>query len=227
MQDLNAPPLNPLPPIVWIVALPIIAMELVLSAGQSGIAGGPDAIGWRNIAVQNLAFSPELMRYFWETGQFPLDGMHRLVSYPLVHGGLMHAALVIVIFAALGKMVGEAFRWWAVALLLLASTVVGALAYTLVPDLRAPLIGGYPPVYGLIGAFTFLMLTRARATGGNQLSAFQMIGLLLGIQLVFGAFFGGGWTWVAELAGFVTGFGLSFLISPGGWSRLRERMRQR
>ncbi len=227
MQDLNAPPLNPLPPIVWIVALPIIAMELVLSAGQSGIAGGPDAIGWRNIAVQNLAFSPELMRYFWETGQFPLDGMHRLVSYPLVHGGLMHAALVIVIFAALGKMVGEAFRWWAVALLLLASTVVGALAYTLVPDLRAPLIGGYPPVYGLIGAFTFLMLTRARATGGNQLSAFQMIGLLLGIQLVFGAIFGGGWTWVAELAGFVTGFGLSFLISPGGWSRLRERMRQR
>jgi membrane associated rhomboid family serine protease len=227
MQDLNAPPLNPLPPIVWIVALPIIAMEIVLSAGQYGIAGGPDAIGWRSLAVQELAFSPELMRYFWETGRFPLDGMHRLISYPLVHGGLMHAAMVIVIFAALGKMVGEAFRWWAVAILLVASTIMGALAYTLVPDLKAPLIGGYPPVYGLIGAFTFLMLTRARATGGNQLGAFQMIGLLLGIQLVFGAVFGGGYLWVAELAGFITGFVLSFIISPGGWGRLRDRIRQR
>ncbi len=227
MQDLNAPPLNPLPPIVWIVALPIIAMELVLSAGQYGIAGGPNAIGWRSIAVQNLAFSPELMRYFWEAGRFPLDGMHRLISYPLVHGGLSHALFVIVIFAALGKMVGEAFRWWAVALLLMASTIVGALAYTLVPDLNAPLIGGYPPVYGLIGAFTFLMLTRVRATGGNQLSAFQLIGFLLGFQLVFGAIFGGGWAWVADLAGFITGFALSFVISPGGWTRLRNRIRQR
>jgi membrane associated rhomboid family serine protease len=227
MNDLNAPPLNPLPPIVWIVALPIIAMELVLSAGQYGIAGGPDAIGWRSVAVQNLAFSPEMMRYFLESGRYPLDGMHRLVSYPLVHGNFTHAMFVIVIFAALGKMVGEVFRWWAVAILLLASTIMGALAYTLVPDLRAPLLGGYPPVYGLIGAFTFLMLTRLRSNGGNQLGAFQLIGFLLGFQLLFGAIFGGGWEWVADLAGFITGFALSFVISPGGWTRLRDRIRQR
>jgi membrane associated rhomboid family serine protease len=227
MQDLNAPPLNPLPPIVWIVALPIIAMELVLSAGQYGIAGGPDAIGWRSLAVQNLAFSPELMRYFWETGRYPLDGMYRLVSYPLVHGGFTHAMFVIVIFAALGKMVGEIFRWWAVAFLLLASTIAGALAYTLVPGLKAALIGGYPAVYGLIGAFTFLMLVRQRANGGNQLGAFQLIGILLGFQLVFGAIFGSSWDWVADVAGFITGFALSFVISPGGWTRLRDRIRQR
>jgi membrane associated rhomboid family serine protease len=227
MQDLNAPPLNPLPPIVWIVALPIIAMELVLSAGQYGIAGGPNAIGWRSLAVQNLAFSPEHMRYYWETGRFPLIGMHRLISYPLVHGSFTHAMFVIVIFAALGKMVGEIFRWWAVAVLLLASTIAGALAYTLVPDLKAALIGGYPAVYGLIGAFTFLMLVRQRANGGNQLGAFQLIGFLLGFQLIFGAIFGGGWEWVADLAGFITGFALSFVISPGGWTRLRDRIRQR
>jgi membrane associated rhomboid family serine protease len=114
-----------------------------------------------------------------------------------------------------------------VAILLLASTIMGALAYTLVPDLRAPLLGGYPPVYGLIGAFTFLMLTRARSNGGNQLGAFQLIGFLLGFQLLFGAIFGGGWEWVADLAGFITGFALSFVISPGGWTRLRDRIRQR
>lgn len=227
MQDLNAPPLNPLPPIVWIVALPIIAMEVVLSAGQHGLAGGPSAIGWRISAVQELAFSPELLRYYWQTGQYPLNGMHRLISYPLVHGGLSHALFVLVIFAALGKMVGEAFRWWAVAIVLMASTIVGALAYTTVPGLKAALIGGYPGVYGLIGAFTYLMLTRAEAEGGSRLRAFQLIGFLLGFQLLFGAIFGGGWEWVADLAGFATGFALSFAVSPGGWSRLRNRIRQR
>jgi len=30
MDDRNAPPLNPLPPVVWALALPIIAMEVVL-----------------------------------------------------------------------------------------------------------------------------------------------------------------------------------------------------
>lgn len=227
MQDLNAPPLNPLPPVVWIVALPIIAMEAVLSAGQYGIAGGPDAIGWRSIAVQNLAFSPELMRYFWDTGQYPPDGMHRLLSYPLVHGGLTHALFVVVIFAALGKMVGEAFRWWAVVVILLAATVAGALAYTLVPDIKAALIGGYPPVYGLIGGFTYLMLTRAEANGSSRLRAFQLIGFLLGFQLFFGAIFGGGFEWVADLAGFLTGFVLSFVVSPGGWARLHDKLRRR
>jgi membrane associated rhomboid family serine protease len=227
MQDLNAPPLNPLPPMVWIVCLPIIAMEIVLSAGQYGLAGGPEGIGWRSIAVQNLAFSPELMRYFWETGRYPLDGMHRLISYPLVHGAPLHALFVVVIYAALGKMVGEIFRWWAVALVLVASTVIGALAYTLVPDLKAGLIGGYPPVYGMIGCFTYIMATRLAAAGQSQLNAFRLIGFLLAIQLLFGAVFGGGWEWVADIAGFVTGFVLSFGVSPGGWSRLRDRVRQR
>jgi membrane associated rhomboid family serine protease len=227
MNDLNAPPLNPLPPIVWIVALPLIAMELVLSAGQYGFAGGPSAIGWRIQAVQSFAYSPELMRYYWETGRYPLNGMHRLITYPFVHGNLTHMFMVLVMFAALGKMVGEAFRWWAVAVVLVASTVVGALAYTMVPDLKAALVGGYPAVYGLIGSFTYLMATRLGATGESRLRAFQMIGFLLGVQLIFGVVFGGGSEWVADLAGFVTGFALSFVVAPGGWSRLRDRLRQR
>jgi membrane associated rhomboid family serine protease len=32
---------------------------------------------------------------------------------------------------------------------------------------------------------------------------------------------------VADLSGFVTGFVLSFVVSPGGWARVREKIRQR
>jgi membrane associated rhomboid family serine protease len=54
-----------------------------------------------------------------------------------------------------------------------------------------------------------------------------MIGFLLGIQLVFGLIFGGGWEWVADLSGFLAGFFLSFVVSPGGWERARDKLRHR
>jgi membrane associated rhomboid family serine protease len=96
-----------------------------------------------------------------------------------------------------------------------------------VPGNAAPLFGGYPAVYGLIGAFTFLLWVNLAAVGANKYRAFSFIGFLLGIQLVFGLFFGGGYEWVADLAGFVCGFLLSFVVSPGGWGRVLAKVRQR
>jgi hypothetical protein len=86
---------------------------------------------------------------------------------------------------------------------------------------------GYPAVYGLIGAFTFILWVRLGQQGAPQYRAFSLIALLLGIQLVFGLLFGGGPDWIAEVAGFAAGFLLSFVVSPGGWARVRERLRQR
>lgn len=228
MQDHNAPPLNPLPWVVWALALPIIAMEAVVALAAGGLLGGAEGIGWRLQAVERFAFSPDYMRYMMEVGTYPLDGVARLVTYPFVHGTTMHAVFVTVILLALGKMVGEVFRWWAVIAVFFASAAVAALVFTVVlPGVRQPLIGGYPPVYGLIGGFTFLLWVNLAAVGANKYRAFTMIGFLLGVQLVFGLLFGGGWEWVADIAGFVTGFILSFLVSPGGWARVKAKVRQR
>ena len=80
---------------------------------------------------------------------------------------------------------------------------------------------------GLIGAFTYLLWTRLAGTGAMQYRAFTMIGFLLLAQLLFGVLFGGGLEWVADLTGFVTGFALSFVVAPGGWAQVRDRLRQR
>ena len=62
----------------------------------------------------------------------------------------------------------------------------------------------------------------------TALRAFSLVGLLLAFQLVFGLLFGSaGYAWVAEIAGFVTGFALSFLLVPGGLRDVRERIRHR
>jgi membrane associated rhomboid family serine protease len=163
-----------------------------------------------------------------EIGSYPLDGIHRLFTYSLVHGTTMHAVFVVVILLALGKMVGEVFRWWAVLVVFFGSAAMAAVIYTLIlPEVRQPLIGGYPAVYGLIGGFTFLLWVNLAAVGANKYRAFSLIGFLLAVQLVFGLLFGGGWEWVADVAGFVTGFLLSFVVSPGGARRVLDKLRQR
>lgn len=226
--DYNAPPVNPLPPIVWVLALPLIAMEVILSLGAAGLVGGPQAVGWRLQAVERFAAFPELVKLQWETGGHPLTELHRLVSYALVHGSFTHAIFAVVMLLALGKWVAEVFRWWAVLVVVLGSAAFGALCYgLLVPGLRAPLIGAYPAVYGLIGAFTFMLFTNLSRVGANKFRAFSMIGFLLFFQFVFGMLFGGSWDWVADVAGFAFGFLVSFVVSPGGFGRVMDQLRQR
>lgn len=225
MQDHNAPPLNPLPPVVWALTLPMIALEIVLQIGEAGIAGGPDAVGWRVEAITKIAFVPDLWREMWQLGSFPVEHLARLVAYPFVHGTLTHTAFAVVILLALGKFVGEVLRFWAVLVVFFGATLVGALAYGFLTT-PMPLFGAYPGDYGLVGAFTYLMWLRL-AGSGKEYRAFSMIGLLLGVQLIFGVAFGGGWGWVADLAGFAAGFALTVLVAPGGIPRLIDHLRQR
>jgi hypothetical protein len=63
-------------------------------------------------------------------------------------------------------------------------------------------------------------------TGGQQAQAFTLIGFLMGIQLVFGIFFQIGYLWVAELSGFIAGFGLIAFVVPGGIRRLLSALRR-
>jgi rhomboid protease GluP len=49
----------------------------------------------------------------------------------------------------------------------------------------------------------------------------------MAIQIIFGVIQGDFGNVVADLAGFVAGFLLSFIVSPGGWQRALNRLRQR
>jgi hypothetical protein len=63
--------------------------------------------------------------------------------------------------------------------------------------------------------------------GQNQLQAFRLIAMLLGLTLAYGLIFGADLTWIAEITGFVVGFGLTTLLAPGGWAAFLARVRQR
>ncbi|MFT4151590.1 MAG: rhomboid family intramembrane serine protease [Paracoccaceae bacterium] len=237
MQDHNAP-INPLPWVVWLLALPLIAVEVVLGLGQAGIAGGPEAIGWRMQAVQQFAFVPDALWWMVENRRLQPDLLARILCYPVINGSFTSALFAGAMLLALGKMVGEVMRWWAVLAVFFAGAIVAALAFALVARPGFPLFGTFPPIYALIGAFTWLLWQRRRAMGANRVGAFRMIGFLLAIQPIF-ALMGWIlnpqpevewywlWIWIADLAGFATGFGLAILLVPGGWGSLMARMRSR
>lgn len=220
-------PFNALPSVVVALALPILAVELLLGAGARGFLGGPGAVGWRLDALRDYAFFGPVLDAMIEVNRWPIAEVSRFVTYPFVHYGFTHMLMVMVFLLALGKMVGEVFSAGAVLLVFFASAIVGALAFTFLTEDPTPLAGGYPAVYGLIGAFTFILWVRLGQQGAPQVRAFTLIGLLLFVQLVFGLFFGTGQQWVAEVAGFCTGFALSFVVSPGGWARAVARLRAR
>lgn len=229
-QDPNASPINPLPPVVSFLALLLAAIEILFTLGERGFVGGPGAIGWRLAAVQDWGVIDSVFDWMLETGQFPPAELARLLTYPLIHGDFTHAVFVIVFILALGKMVGEVFHPAALLAVFLGASICGALAYVILLDERAALIGGFPGVYGLIGAFSFILWMNLSATGQRRYRAFTLIGILLAVQLLFGLIFGGPKDWVADLAGFATGFALSFVVSPGGVARIRgwvARARQR
>ncbi|WP_299899088.1 rhomboid family intramembrane serine protease [uncultured Ruegeria sp.] len=220
------PPVNPLPPVVVALVLFIIGIELVFTLGARGLVGGPAAVGWRLDAIQHYSFSADIFDWMVLNGRWPFDHVIRFVTYPFVSANFTQAIFVCVFVLAMGKMVGEVFGGFPMLLIFVVSGVGGALTYAVLLDPRYPLIGGFPPVYGLIGAFTWLLWRKLSLVGANQAKAFQLIAVLMGIQFLFGLIFGGNAEWVADLGGFVTGFGMSFLVAPGAWARIVGRIRR-
>lgn len=226
MQDPQRPrPLNPVPPFVIALFLVIIGVEAMFSLGARGMIGGPDAIGWRAGAIEDYGFNGDILTWMMQNNVWPTEHLRRFVTYAFVHGSFTHALFAGVLLLAMGKFVSEVFRHWAVLVLFLVSTVGGALAFGLVVQDRPWLIGAFPGVYGLIGGFTYIMWLRLGQLGSNQARAFTLIGVLMGLQLVFGLIFGASATWVADVSGFVVGFLASFMLSPGGFAKLRARIR--
>lgn len=224
MNQPHESPVNPMPPVVVALFLVLLGIECVFQLGARGILGGPEAVGWRLTALQKYAFSAEILGWMIETDRWPPEHLIRFVTYPFVHLSFTQALFAGVFLLAMGKMVAEVFGALGMLVIFFLSSIMGALVYALIGG-EVPLIGAFPAVYGLIGGFTYLLWRNLSVVGANQSRAFTLIAFLMGIQLVF-SLFSGSKDWVADLAGFATGFGLSFFVVPGGWGDLKRRMRR-
>ena len=221
------PPFNKLPPVVLVLFLIMAGIEGTLALGEAGLIGGPAAIGWRLALVRDWGFSGDIFDAMMAQGVWSWEHLARMVTYPFIHLGFTHALVASVLMLALGKMAAEVMGQFAMLALFVLSGIGGAMAYALLLDDPVWLVGSYPPVYGLIGGYSFLLWRKLAASGGQQMRAFSLIAMLMGLQLVRSLFATVGNGWVAELAGFLTGFALSFICAPGECARILSKLRQR
>lgn len=226
MQDYKEPsPVNPLPPVVVVLFLAMALPEIAFGLGERGLAGGPEAIGWRLAAVQSYAFSGDIFDWMVTNGRWLPEHLLRFLTYPFVNSSFSSALFAAVLLLALGKLVGEVLGQIAVLVLFFGGAIFGALIYGLLLNDNW-LVGGFPAVYGLIGGYSFVMWQSLGARGEQQLRAFNLIAMLLGLQLLWGVFFDVGNGWVADLAAFVFGFCASAALVPGGITRLLASLRR-
>lgn len=220
-------PFNTIPPVALALVLVIAGIELAFQARLAGFAGGRGVDDWRQMALDNWAFAPAVLDVLVERGFGNIDLLKRFLSYSFFHASFTHTLWATVLLLALGKFVGEAYRAGPFLIIYFGSVMGAALVFGLLARTNFPLIGAYPGIYGLIGAYTYLMWLTLGRMGENQLRAFSLIGILMGLTLVYSMLFGSDPWWIAEAAGFVIGLFLAPLVAPGGWKAFLDRLRQR
>lgn len=213
--------LNPLPWVVWLLALVIAGVELVLWAGAHGLVNMAGAAAWRAQAFVTVGISPDLQGWMIETRQTPLPHLARYLTFGLVHAGPMQAALVIVITTALGKYCAERLGSLRVLALLALAQAAGGLAFGLAAQPGAWLIGGYPLIFALAGCYGWLawqVADDARA----RVRATALVAVLIAGRLTLAALAGGGADWVADIVACMAGAALPPLLAPGMLARIRR-----
>ena len=223
----NTPIVNPMPKSIFGLFMVIAAVEITFVLAQAQFIGGTTGIGWRSFAVSEYGLTSSLFPWMVENRYFPVEHLIRFLTYPFVHSGTMATAIACALFLGIGRMVGHVFSWWSVLVIFFGSAIFGGIAYSLFGPEGMWLFGSFPAVYGMIGAYTFMMWVTLRAEDGQSRQAFYLIAMLMGIQLVFEFLFSGQSEWIADLSGFLFGFFVCFLIAPGGFQRVVALVRRR
>jgi membrane associated rhomboid family serine protease len=220
-------PFNKMPPALVALVAIILGIELVLMAGEAELIGGMAGTTWRITLLERFAFFDSQFEWMIDNGVVRLKYLMRLVTYALFQPQFMIAMIVSVFVLALGNLMSRALSQWRVLAIFFGASIIGALVFAAAWDTKTPLLSGLTGAYALVGGYSFLIGRHLKSTGGRQLNAFALIGVLLTAQLVMGLVYGDSKAWVSETSGFVSGFFLTWVLLPGtmaGWiTKARKR----
>ncbi|MCV6823628.1 MULTISPECIES: rhomboid family intramembrane serine protease [Halocynthiibacter] len=218
-------PFLALPWAVVCLALVVAGVEGYLLLSEFG-AFGPAKIGMRGTAIQEFGFNGAVVSYFLETGRIVPGHLMRLFTYSFVQPGFSQAVFIAVLVLALGKLTAESLGNVALLIIFFASAFIAAFVYGLVFGAQAIAYGGYPGVFGLIGAYTFIRYQEYAASGGPKTRAFKLIAVLAGLRLFLAFFYGWQSNWVADFAAFPVGVILAIALVPGAFAGFVAKMRR-
>lgn len=208
MQSQN---FEPLPWSIKYIAGVLVAIELLLSAGDYGLL--PIA-NIRHSAFVYGALWPEVARGNWPevySGQRYI----MLLSHAFLHGGLAHMAMNTVVILALGKRLGAVLSNGQLLLLFVGSAVAGGAMYLALAQGDAPVVGASGAVFGFFGVWKYLEYTARRRMGLSLMPIWQFIGVLVLLNVGLWYMLSGMLAWQAHLGGFVAGWLLGMVFARG------------
>ena len=217
---------NPVSPIVVVLVAAMIVVELTFQAAEHGLIGGPLASGWRVEAFRFFGFHRAVFDHILKGGDVTPNVIWPFLSYLFVHQSFLHMLVAAALILAMGKMIADMFSGLAVLVLFVACGLAGALAFGFLSRPGGfPLTGSYPVFYGLIGTFTWIKVFELRAKNERIWPAFQAIGMFIVFRGLFALYAGVPNDWMADLAGFLTGFLLAYILAPDGKDRIKGWVR--
>lgn len=210
--DLNQTPINIMPKSVVFLIILIAFVEAILQLGQKGLIGDQASIAWRMQLIQKYGFFDTIFEWMRHNSTYNFNGLIRFFTYSFIHKSTTEIIFVLVFIATFGKFIAEVFGDIAVLLIFIFSGIMGAIGFGVFSN-GTFLVGGYPAVYGLIGAFTWVQFSIQRMKGETGFRAFHLIIFFMILALIYNLVYSNNSNeWIAEIIGFISGFCISIII---------------
>jgi membrane associated rhomboid family serine protease len=195
-------PQQPMPRSLLALAGLIAAIELVLSAADAGMIADPTL---RSRVLLPGAFWAQLLH--GAAPLFPLQPATMFVTHALLHGSLLHMAILL----ALGRFVADRYGSLVVLPLFVFGALAGGSVFGLISTAAYPMVGASGAVFGFMGVWIVWDWRRHKAHGVSTGPVLRRVLVLAGLNVVL--YFGlqGMLAWEAHLGGFLAG------LAGGAW----------
>lgn len=163
----------------WVLLGAMLGIETVIHLGAGSLGAVPE---FRARVLQDWGFVDWRFDGWLSGGQGQRVG-RMFLTYPFLHAGPLHLAAAGALYLASATFLARHVGWVRLALLFLVAAAAGALAFGLVVDTRAPMVGAAPAAFGMLGAvkaWEFRFIRREGAGWGRYgLSLLCIAGLLV------------------------------------------------
>ncbi|MBL1435481.1 MAG: rhomboid family intramembrane serine protease [Rhodobacteraceae bacterium] len=206
MQDQN---FEPLPWSIKYIAGVLVALELLLSAGDYGLL---PVQGLRGNAYAYGALWPGLVWQGW-VPVYPGQSITMLLSHAFLHSGIFHMAMNTVVILALGKRLGAVLSNRQLLTVFGISAVAGGLMFLALNHGNFPVVGASGAVFGFFGVWKYFEFSARKRMGLTLMPIWQFIGTLVLLNVALYFLVSGMLAWEAHLGGFVAGWLLGMVFA--------------
>jgi len=206
MQDQN---FEPLPWSIKYIAGFLVAVELLLSAGDYGLL---PVGGIRGSAYAYGALWPVLVWQGW-TPIYPGQSFGMMLSHAFLHSGMLHMAMNTVMILGLGKRLGAVLSNGQLMAVFGLSAVAGGAVYLALNQGNIPMVGASGAVFGFFGVWKYFEYAARKRMGLTLLPIWQFIGTLVLLNVALFFMVSGMLAWEAHLGGFIAGWLLGMVFA--------------